>query len=274
MGYIFVSSLALSFIILVPLGAKWEIEKKISIPSAIFIGILSSLVVNGIKDIGDLKFYQVLVLEIAVIVGIAVSVLLWRFYRDPERKPPDDQNSIVSPADGRIIYIKNIEDGKIAFSEKKGHKIPLNDFVQSDVLPLGGYLIGISMNYLDVHVNRAPVGGRITRLQHVKGEFLSLKRKEAVFQNERMFILIDNGLLKVGIVQIASRLVRKIVFYLREGHEVKKGQKIGAIRFGSQVDLILPNLPPIKIEVALGERVKAGVSVVGRIVDDQNKGRL
>lgn len=87
-----------------------------------------------------------------------------------------------------------------------------------------------------------------------------------MFENERVLTIIDSELLKVGIVQIASHLVRKIVLYMKEGNEVKKGERIGAIRFGSQVDLILPNLPPLNIEVVRGEKVKAGVSVVAKIL--------
>ena len=92
--------------------------------------------------------------------------------------------------------------------------------------------------------------------------FISLKKKEAVVQNERAFIVIDIGNFKVGIVLIASRLVRKIVMYIRDGQEVQRGERIGMIRFGSQADLILPNLPSLRIQVTPGEKVKAGISIL------------
>ena len=138
----------------------------------------------------------------------------------------------------------------------------MNDFVHCEVLPEGGYLIGILMTYLDVHVNRAPIKGEISLLKHIKGLSISLKKKEAVIQNERVFSVIDNWLFKVGIVQIASRLVRKIVPYIRQGHEVQRGERIGVIRFGSQVDLILPDMPTLYIGVLPGEHVKAGTSII------------
>jgi len=212
----------------------------------------------------NLSFYQILVTDIFLIAAIAISLLLWRFYRDPERIPPNDENVILSPADGRIIYVKKIKKGRIPFSEKKGRKFSLNDFVRCEVLPEGGHLIGISMSYLDVHVNRAPIRGEINLLKHIKGLFISLKKKEAVIQNERVLSVIDNGLFKVGVVQIASRLVRKVVPYIREGQEVKTGERIGVIRFGSQVDLILPDIPSIHIEVLPGEKVKAAMSIIAR----------
>lgn len=259
---IFISGLVLSFITLVPLGIKWELERKIIVPAAFFIGILSWLLVMGAIISWNLTFWQILVFEILIIAATSISLLMWRFYRDPERVPPENENVVLSPADGRIIYVKKVEDGEIPFSEKNGRKFPLNDFIQSNVLQSGGHLIGITMNYLDVHVNRAPIGGRITLLKHIKGLFISLKKKEAIIQNERVLTVIENGNFKVGIVQIASRLVRKIIPYLTEGNEVKSGQRIGAIRFGSQVDVILPDLPSLTIEVTPGEKVKAGISIV------------
>lgn len=254
----------LSLLTLVPLSIKWELEKRLTIPAAVFIGIISGSIVYGIDIVQDLGFYQILVIEILLIGVISSSLLLWRFYRDPERVPPEDENAILSPADGKIIYVKKIEKGEIPFSDKKGKKFSLNDFIQAGVLPQGGYLIGIAMNFLDVHVNRAPISGRISLLKYIKGTFLSLKKEEAVVQNERNLIIIDNEHFKLGIVQIASRLVRKIVPYIQEGQEIQKGTRIGAIRFGSQVDLILSDLPSIHINVNPGEKVKAGITVIAR----------
>jgi phosphatidylserine decarboxylase len=262
------SSLVLSLILLIPLGTKWEIPRKITIIGSMMIGILTGLIVTSIEGIYNIEFYQALILELFLITGISASLLLWRFFRDPERIPPEDTNTILSPADGKVIYVKKIEQGTIPYSEKKGRKFSLNDFTKSDVLPSEGYLIGIAMNFLNVHVNRAPIDGKLSVIRHIQGRFVSLRRREAVTENERALTVIDNGHFKIGVVQIASRLVRKIVLYLREGHEIRRGERIGMIRFGSQVDLILPNLPSLHIEVNPGDYVKAGVSIVARIVGD------
>jgi len=254
----------LSLITVVPISIKWELEKKIIIPASFVIGLMSWLLVEGAITFWDLTFYQLLMFQVLVIAVMSISLLLWRFYRNPERVPPEDENVILSPADGTIIYVKKIEDGEIPFSEKNGRKFPLNDFIQSDVLESGGHLIGIAMNYLDVHVNRAPIGGRISLLKHIKGLFISLKKKEAVIQNERVLTVIENGHFKIGIVQIASRLVRKITPYFQEGDEIQRAERMGVIRFGSQVDVILPELPSLSIEVTPGEKVKAGISIIAR----------
>ena len=259
---IFISSLILSFITLIPLGIKWDIEKKVTIPSAFFIGILTGAIVYGIMILWQLRFYQILILDFFLIAVIAISLLLWRFYRNPERIPPENENVILSPADGTIIYVKKIERGEIPLSEKKGRRFRLDDFVQTNINLESGYLIGIEMTYIDVHVNRAPIGGRIILLKHIKGLFISLKRKEAVLQNERALTIIDNGHFKVGIVQIASRMVRKIVPYFREDQEIQKGERMGIIRFGSQVDLIIPDLPSLHIAVKKDNTVKACTSII------------
>jgi phosphatidylserine decarboxylase len=262
---ILLSSLVLSLILLIPLGIKWEIPVKMTVPGSVIIGILTGFIAASIAGAYNTNYLMILILEFFLILAISASLLFWRFFRDPERVPPEDENAILSPADGRIIYVKRIEEGAIPYSEKKGMRFSLSDFTQSDVLPSEGYLIGIAMNFLNVHVNRAPIEGKVSLMRHIQGSFFSLKKMEAVIQNERALTVIDNGNFKVGIVQIASRLVRKIVLYLQEGNEVGRGERIGMIRFGSQVDLILPNLPPVKIEVNQGDTVTAGISIVAKI---------
>jgi phosphatidylserine decarboxylase len=256
------SGVFLSLIILLSLGSKWDIERKISLPVAFIIGILSGVITNAIISFWSLGFFLISVLQIIIIIFIAGSLLLWRFYRDPERIPPEGENSILSPADGRIIYIKKTDDGNIPYSEKKGRRFSLNDFVQSDVFSSKGYLIGISMNFLDVHINRAPINGNIDLLKHIKGLFMSLRKKEAILTNERVLTVIDNGHFKVGIVQIASRLVRKIVPFINEGSEVHRGERIGMIRFGSQVDLYIPDIPSLCLDITEGQKVVAGLTVI------------
>lgn len=259
---IFISGLVLSIITLVPLGLKWQIEKKIVITSAFVIGIFSGAVAKVTIVFWNLYWHQIVILQIFIIAAVSTTLLLWRFYRDPERIPPEDDDVILSPADGKIIYVKEINGGEIPFSEKGGRRFSLHDFVESDFLSDGGYLIGIAMNFLDVHVNRAPIGGKSRLIKHIKGNFLSLKLKEAVIENERLLTVIDNGDFRVGVVLIASRLVRKIVSYIQEGQEIKKGQRIGIIRFGSQVDLVLPDLAPLRVKATPGTKVKAGLSVL------------
>jgi phosphatidylserine decarboxylase len=259
------SSLVLSLLVFLFLGDRAEIPRRLTVLPSLVIGLLGGVVVRGIVGIVTVSWLGVLVLELACVGGLALCLMLWRFYRDPERVPPGDAGGIVSPADGKIIYVRKVEAGTVPYSEKEGRRISLTDFVRSDVLSREGVLIGLSLNFLDVHVNRAPVGGRICLIQHIAGKFLSLKEPEAPMQNERALTVIDNGVFKVGVVQIASRMVRQIVSYVTEGSEIRIGDRIGMIRFGSQVDLFLPNIPGLQVLVTCGDRVKAGTSTVARV---------
>jgi phosphatidylserine decarboxylase len=118
-----------------------------------------------------------------------------------------------------------------------------------------------------VHVNRAPIEGRVTLRRHFPGLFGSLKLPEMTFRNERATTVIERGELQIAVVQIASRLVRQIVGYVREGEDVALAQRIGVIRLGSQVDLVLPARADLRVAVEPGQRVRAGETVVAYLDD-------
>jgi len=118
------------------------------------------------------------------------------------------------------------------------------------------------MSFLDVHVNRAPINGRISIINHIRGSFLSLKLKEAVFKNERVYTVISNSQIEIGIVQIASRLVRRIVSFFHVDDLVSRGDRIGIIKFGSQVDLLIPAVSGMNILIKENAKVKAGLTPI------------
>jgi phosphatidylserine decarboxylase len=263
--------LILGFIILLPLGWKWGIDTKTAVLAAACIGVVSGILVKGLELACNVEVLWKLFLEIFLILLISAALLLWRFFRDPERYPSSIENTIVSPADGKVIYIKRVENGQLLFSEKKNNRYYLNEFVKSDALPGSGVLIGISMNFLDVHVNRSPINGTIAVAKGINGVFLSLRKSDAIIKNARRLTIVDNGRIKVGVVQIASRLVRKIISYVNEGQEVLKGQRIGMIRFGSQVDLYIPYSDRMRVLVKKEEPVKAGLSVLATFSEESEE---
>jgi phosphatidylserine decarboxylase len=126
-------------------------------------------------------------------------------------------------------------------------------------------VIGIAMSFLDVHVNRAPISGRVAVLRRFPGLFGSLRRPEMLFENERATVVIERGDIQVAVVQIASRLVRRIVAYVEEGDDVAAGQRIGMIRFGSQVDLVLPLRDGLRVFAEPGDRVVAGETILATV---------
>jgi phosphatidylserine decarboxylase len=196
---------------------------------------------------------------------VAGTGLLFIFFRDPERPVPRRRDVIVSPADGRVVYVRPVQPGQLPLADKKSRTYPLRELAGTTLADGGATAIGISMNLSDVHVNRAPVGGRVRLVEHVAGTFGSLRDPQMLLTNERVTTVIENGDLQIAIVQIASRLVRRIVTFVSKGDALGLGQRIGAIRFGSQVDLVIPACPQILLTVQAGERVVAGQTIMALI---------
>jgi phosphatidylserine decarboxylase len=181
----------------------------------------------------------------------------------------NEEDGIVSPADGNIIYIKKIEQGEEPISVKNGKEATLFEFANTGVIDRPCWLIGINMTPFDVHKNCAPVEGQIELNKHFDGEFLSLKHEEALRRNERNTIIIDNPRGKVGVVQTASKLVRRIVTYKKEYDFVSKGEWFGMIKFGSQVDLIIP--ASCKVMAIIGQQVYAKQTLIAKWGSESSK---
>ena len=242
----------------------------VGIGGAVCVGFLAGVILTGIIILfGEIKFITLTLMGMAVVLMVGVLIFLLWFFRDPERVPPNKDGIIISPADGRIAYIKKIEKDEIPVAVKGKNHIHLDELTKTPLLDGGGYLIGIVMDILDVHVNRAPISGQILLSKHSSGKFLSYKNiMEAEIQNERNTTVIDNGYFKVGVVQIASRIVKRIVSYVNKGDFIKIGDRMGMIKFGSLVDIILPKMSSIKIMVSENERVYAGLSILAEYNED------
>lgn len=198
------------------------------------------------------------------------GIILFLFFRNPKRIPPDIPNGLISPADGTVIYIKRIPKGELLISEKKGNTLIYDELRKTNLSNFELWQVGISLLFTDVHINRSPMSGRVSLLNHRPGKFLSLRHINAVNVNERQTIVIENKNISIGLVQIASRLVRRIESYISEKEEISIGQKIGMIKFGSQVDIFIPvvKLSPIKVHV--GDYVIAGETLIGLINSQVN----
>lgn len=221
-----------------------------------------------------------LLIIIAVIILILLSIYMWwrflYFFRDPERKIPEGKN-IVSPADGTIVYIKEIRKGQIPIAIKKGKEITLEEIVKYPYPDFQeGYIIGIFMSLLSVHVNRAPIEGMVEKIVYFESKNISMKNMffnvlfkkkpfykncEHILQNERNTIII-NGIFRVAVVQIADVVVDKIECWVEENQKVAKGEKIGMIKMGSQVDIIISKKCKINILVNEGDYVYAGQTLL------------
>jgi phosphatidylserine decarboxylase len=172
--------------------------------------------------------------------GIAPVVLaaffLW-FFRDPKRTVPADPGLIVSPGDGLVTETVTI------------------------LTPQGPrQRVSIFLSVFDVHVNRSPIAGVIKAVRYRKGQYLNAMNPDSAQHNERNVVTVSGQGTEVTFKQIAGLLARRIVFNLREGDTVERGQRVGLIKFGSRVDLLVPEAATLRVKV--GQRVKGGSSVI------------
>ncbi len=194
-------------------------------------------------------FYGLALLVVAAIVwhftgllalaGIPVVLavfFLW-FFRDPSRKIPDGVGQIVSPGDGKVDMVGLVET------------------------PSGERLrITIFLNVFNVHVNRVPIGGTVELVEFRKGKFLNAMNPESAVQNEQTLITINNGDYSVSFKQVAGLLARRIVCNLKAGDRVERGQRMGLIKFGSRVDVLMP--VEAQLRVTKGQHVAGGTTVL------------
>ena len=172
--------------------------------------------------------------------GFAVLALAFlAFFRDPDRTAPDLPGAVLAPADGRVMVITEALDPWVGPAVR----------------------VSIFLSPLDVHVNRAPVGGLVKNVEYVAGRFLAAYRPEASEQNERCAVSLDGDRARVTVTQISGVLARRIVCRVRPGDTLRAGQRYGLIRFGSRTDLVLPRGTELRVRV--GERVRGGESVMG-----------
>lgn len=196
---------------------------------------------------------------ISVVLGFLWEPLFWAgllltawcayFFRDPERVTPTDDKLVISPADGVVSAV-----GPAAPPAELG-------------LGNGEMLrISVFMNVFSCHINRAPVRGRVKRIEHRAGKFLNAELDKASIENERNGLVLESLNGDVGVVQIAGFVARRIVCWVKNGDQVATGQRFGLIRFGSRVDVFLP--AGAVTRVALGQTSVAGETVLAAFADE------
>jgi phosphatidylserine decarboxylase len=178
---------------------------------------------------------------------VAIPVLLalfflW-FFRDPERTIPQGPGMVVSPADGKVTEIASV------------------------MTPTGLQTrISIFLSVFNVHVNRSPIEGILSEVTYKKGEYLNALNPASAERNEQNLVIVEGEHATVAFKQIAGLLARRIVFHYKPGDHVERGQRVGLIKFGSRVDVMLP--PEARIRVKLGEVVQGGAGILAEIAVD------
>lgn len=175
--------------------------------------------------------------------GLVLFFLIVYFFRNPNRKTVSDPKGIVSPCDGEVVVIEEIPQ----------------------VPPFKGPVrqVSIFMSPLNVHVNRNPISGKVVHYAYQPGKYLMAFNPKSSELNEQNLVIVEDNGIQVGYKQIAGFMARRIRCYIQEGDEVRQGKEYGFIKFGSRVDLLLPLT--CKIQVKLGDKVKGGIDVVGRV---------
>jgi phosphatidylserine decarboxylase len=161
------------------------------------------------------------------------------FFRDPERTPPALPGGVLAPADGRVMAVTEVMDAWVGPAVR----------------------VSIFLSPLDVHVNRAPVGGLVKNVEYAPGRFMAAYRPEASEENERCTVSVEGEAARVAVKQIAGVVARRIVCRVRPGDSFRAGERYGLIRFGSRTDLVVPRGTDIRVRV--GDRVRGGESVMG-----------
>jgi phosphatidylserine decarboxylase len=177
----------------------------------------------------------------AAIVMTALAVFALSFFRNPERHPPLDKGAIIAPADGRVVFVGEVEENR--YLKAKVRKV------------------SIFMSVFNVHVNRMPETGKIVEIHYNKGKFVSANLEKASLDNEQNALIMETGGRKIMFVQIAGLIARRIVCWVKPGDTLKRGERFGLIMFGSRLDVYMPIEAEAKVRV--GDRTRAGETIIG-----------
>ncbi|AZR72646.1 phosphatidylserine decarboxylase [Anoxybacter fermentans] len=179
------------------------------------------------------------------IIPFILTLFTTFFFRDPYREIPFDENLLVSPADGKIMSIVEIDE---------------NDYIKDKAIK-----VSIFLSIFNVHINRIPIGGKIDFHKYRPGKMLPAFKSHASELNERNSIGINTGTIKILIHQITGFIARRIVWWVKPGDIVKQGDRFGLIKFGSCTEIIVPK-DKVEILVQQGDKVIGGKTVIGRVI--------
>jgi phosphatidylserine decarboxylase len=175
------------------------------------------------------------------LVALFIGLFALFFFRNPQRTVPSDENAVIAPADGTVIFLGETTE----------------EHLNEEMIK-----ISIFMSIFDVHINRVPITGKLTDNFYIKGSFLDVRNEKATFENERNGIVIETSSgTRIVVVQVAGLVARRIVCYPQVGEMILKGERYGLIRFGSRLDVFLPRGADIRVKT--GDRTVGGETILG-----------
>lgn len=206
-----------------------------------FLTVISLISLTWYINKGEYSFIPFLILLCVTCLFYVLTLFMAFFFRDPERKIPEGEDIFVSPADGKVILIKDVYEEKYLKSDAKE--------------------ISIFMSPLNVHVNRVPCDGVVSMVKYSPGKFIAAYRDDASMKNENIVIVLERNEKKVLVRQVAGFIARRAVCKVKVGDILRRGERFGMIKFGSRLDVYLPKDTSIKVK--LDENVKAGETIIG-----------
>jgi phosphatidylserine decarboxylase len=210
--------------------------------ATIMITLIGLFVINGL--IGWLLPEQVIVQNIFIGLSIVFLIIILQFFRNPGIKPTLGDNLVISPADGKVVVIEEVEETEY-FKERR-------------------LQVSVFMSPFNVHVNRNPVGGIVKYFKYHPGKYLVAWHPKSSTENERTTTVIETpGKIQILFRQIAGALAKRIVWYVKEGQPVEQAGEMGFIKFGSRVDIFLPLNAKVKVE--LNQVVKGGRTILAEV---------
>jgi phosphatidylserine decarboxylase len=209
--------------------------------------VFSALFLTGVLALGHLSYWYHPLWTVPLVIVLGLWGFVLAFFRNPQRAIPTDADALVSPADGAVTHVGEIDDP---------------DF------PGGrAYLVSIFLSVFNVHVNRVPTTGRVAAVHYYPGEFLDARSGDCRVRNEQLWIDMDDARTgsRLRIKQIAGAIARRIVCFLRSGEEVQAGARLGMIKFGSRTEVLLPTDAVASACVTVGQVVKGGSTILLRL---------
>jgi len=212
---------------------------------------LSFLFITIFSELLYLIFRNVIYVNSFLLIVVYISLLLFLFslyfFRDPQRETPEGKNILISPADGKIISIK--------------------DNILHPVSKEPSQMVSIFLSLLDVHINRIPIGGKISLIEYHKGKFLAAFNPKASELNEKYIFDINSKYGSIRVQQIAGIIARRLVCNLQLNDMAKAGKRFGLMKFSSRIDLIIPK-KHFKLNTKIGEKVRGGETIIGEFLNN------
>lgn len=208
---------------------------------------LAELIILGGSMLVLTVVLAIFVWPLAIVPALVGMSIVW-FFRDPTRSIPEEPGAVVSPADGHIACVEEVDD----------------EFIGEPAM-----LIGIFLSIFDVHVNRASMGATVVGVQYRRGKFLNALRPESARENERMEVRFEEGDFphrRFIVRQIAGAIARRIVCWVAPGDTIERGGQFGMIKLGSRTELIIPKEAGLEILVSVGQKVNAGSTVLAKYI--------